>query len=158
MKRRAFSILEILVAIGLAAGPLLLAVHLVQSNVSGAKFNQERGTARLVLLDILETLLGEPVELLRAVAGTANAPKLDRVLEERITSLPDEAQKSYREQSAILRGKLSATFEENISPDTPGLARLTLTAKVDERSTVTLVRLFRPAMRPRPQITSSSGP
>lgn len=151
MSRRGFSLLEVLVAVALAAGPLLLAVHLVQTNVSGQRFNQERATARAVLLDLLDMLLGESEDLLRALSGPANAARLDRALDERIGGLPEEAQKAYREQSAPLRGHLSMLFEENVSGDAPGLARLTIFARVDERASVKLVRLFRPAMRPRPR-------
>lgn len=138
---------ELLLAVALAAGPLLVAIHLIQSNVQAARFNKERATARLVLQDLVDLLMGEPLETLQGLSGAGKQADLDRTLDERMAALPDEARKQYGEQARTFRGKMVLTLEEDLGPDAPGLARLTLAAGLDRGTTVRLVRLFRPAAR-----------
>lgn len=153
--RRGFSVAEVLVALALAAGPLLVAINLIHSNVQSARFNKERATARMVLQDLVDLLMGEPVEGLRALAGAGARAELDRAFDERIAALPDEARRQYGEQARKFHGQLQFTFEEALDPEAPGLARMTLELRIDRGTIVRLVRLFRPAARvpaqgPRP--------
>lgn len=145
--RRGFSLAEILVALALAAGPLLLALHLIQTNVAGARFNKERATARLLLQDLTDVLLGETVDALRALSGAGKSAELDAALDDRIAAMPADARAQYAEQARGLRGKLTLALEEELDGGAPGLARMTLTAALDRGTTVRLVRLFRPAAR-----------
>lgn len=146
--RRGFSLAELMVALALAAGPLLVALHLIQSNVRAARFNKERATARLVLQDLTDLLLGETLQTLDSLAGDRAA--LEKALDERIAAMPESARTPCAEQARGLRGKLALALEPDLGGDAPGLARLTLTAELERGQTLRLVRLFRPAARVPP--------
>lgn len=147
MSRRGVSLMELLVAVALAAGPLLVALHLIQTNVQAARFNQERATARLVLQDMVDLLMGEPMDTLRGLSGPGKQAELDDTLDARVAVLPEEARKPYADQARAFRGRLMLALEEDLGAEAPGLARMTLTAGLDRGTTVRLVRLFRPAAR-----------
>lgn len=147
MSRRGFNLMELLVALGLAAGPMLVAVHLVHTNVQGARFNQERATARLVLIDMMELLLGETNEQLKEISGPSSTAQLRDRLDRRIGSLPEPARKPYREQVAPLMKGLSCKIEENVEGQR-GLSRFTLRVVLSNSVPVEVKRLFRPNARP----------
>jgi hypothetical protein len=148
--RRGSLLIEVLVALAIAAGPLLIAVNVIHSSMRGARFNTERTSARLALMDVVALLLGAPVESLRQLGRADSAPWLDTLLQERISHLPDDARQQYDQEVAPFLGRFTCTFEEKIDPRAPGLARLTLSVKIGDQATVSIVRLFRPDDRETP--------
>src|SRR5436305_1786120 len=66
-RRNGFRLMEALVAGAIAAGPMLFAIHLVQQNAAGARFSRGRAVERLILLDLAEILVAEPVAELRTL-------------------------------------------------------------------------------------------
>lgn len=157
LRRRGFSLAEVLVAVALAAGPVLLAVHLIHTNVSGARFNVEQATARQALFDLTELLLGETVETLREVSQPTAQSRLDEVFKKRLERLPDRAKKQYASQMKDFLGKFKCALDENVG-GVQGLARLTLTVQMS-RSTVKVTRTFRPDARLQPQaVTPGTTP
>jgi hypothetical protein len=156
MKRRGFQLAEVLVAVALAAGPALLAVHLIHTNMSGARFNVDQATARQALVDLTELLLGETIESLRETAQPGRQTKLNDVLKNRIQRLPKAAQDQYSAQVKDLLGRFQCQLAEDVG-GVRGLARLTLQVKLG-KSTVKVSRYFRPAARLRPPPAASPPP
>jgi type II secretory pathway component PulJ len=148
LSRRGFQLAEIMVAVALAAGPVLLAVHLIHTNVSGARFNVDQATARQALVDLTELLLGETMESLRDVAQPGRADRLNDVLKARIGRLPDAAKVQYEAQLKGILNKFKCELEEDVG-GVKGLTRLTLSCQLS-RSVIKVARYFRPEARLRP--------
>jgi hypothetical protein len=136
----------VLVAVVLASGPLLWSLALVHSGVRGAQFNVDRGTARQVLTDLSEILMGEPVESLSAIAAAGGA-RLDALVAGRVDRLPDRPRRLYRAQVAPLADRLSLDVEVGVA-GLPGLVRLSLSTRLGAGQQVTVTRLFRPLAHP----------
>jgi hypothetical protein len=151
MRRHGSLLMEVVVAVALAAGPLLIAVNLIQSNVAAARFNSERATAQLVLIDLTELLLGAPLDALRQMSNPEASGWIDTFLQERISHLPDVARDQYRREVTPFLGKFSFQLAENIDAKAPGIARLTLSVRVADRAILRVVRLFRPEERVPPK-------
>ena len=149
-----FSLAEVMVAVALAAGPVLLAVHLIHTNVKGARFNVDQATARQALVDLTELLIGETMETLREVTDPAAKSRLDEVFRERLKRLPDRARVQYQSQMKDFLGKFQCSLDENVGGVT-GLARLTLSVKLT-RTTVKVQRYFRPEARLLPASVSAA--
>ena len=96
--RKGFQLTEVLMAIAMAAGPMIGAIVLINQNVSGARFNVDQATARQALVDLTELLLGETMDSLRDTAKPGKNPKLNDLLKNRISRLPEAAQKQYTQQ------------------------------------------------------------
>lgn len=150
-ERRGFQLIEVLVAVAIATGPMLLAVHLVQSNAAGARFNHDRAMARLILVDLSEILIGEPVEKLRTL--TRAPGDAAQGFSERIAQLPDSVREKYRAEVAPYLPRLQCRLEENLDGEAPGLARLIVTMPLSGGAVVQIKRLFRPAARLLPRGT-----
>src|ERR1043166_9227746 len=107
--RKGFHLTEALVAMLLVGGPLLSIVHLVEGNVRGASFNQQRASTQMVLAELAEILMGEsPAELSRACASPA---ALSDLLARRIEHLPEAARAPYQRQVGPLLHGLSGHLE-----------------------------------------------
>jgi len=139
--------MEALVAAALAAGPLLFAFHLVQENAAGARFNHERAVERLILLDLAEILVGEPVADLRTLPD--HPEEVSKGFAKRLSAMPEAVRERYRHEVAPYVDRIRARFEEDLEPAAGGLARITLTLPVDGSPglEVSVRRLFRPAAR-----------
>jgi hypothetical protein len=144
MKRRGYQLTEVVVALAVAAGPLLVGFQLIHSNTTEARFNRDRAVARLLLSDISEILCGETIEQLRDV----NRPgALDAVLERRIERIHPAVRKAYAEQVNPYFGQIHAKFQDSTQP---GLVELELTTKVGSGADVRVTHLFRPGARTIP--------
>ena len=150
-KRGGFQLTEALVALAIATGPMLLAIHLVQQNAAGARFNHGRAVERLILLDLAEMLVGEPVQSLRSLSE--QPADLSAGFERRLAAMPESVRERYRAEVAPYLGHLRVRFEEALDPAAEGLCRLTLELPVDDKPglTVKVQRLFRPAARLLPR-------
>lgn len=148
--RKGALLVEVLIAVAIAAGSLLLTVNAIQSSVAGARFNADRTSARLALIDVTEILLGTPTDALRQMGRPGSEAWVDTALQERMSHLPAAARDQYQQEVTPFLGRFSFTFEENVDARAPGLARLTLSVRIGEQSTLTVVRLFRPEDREQP--------
>jgi hypothetical protein len=158
MKRRiGFSLAEVMVAVALAAGPVLLAVHLIHTNVTAARFNVDQATARQALVDLTELLLGEPIESLREVSKPEAQRQLDELFTKRLARLPEKAKKQYASQMKDFLGKFKCSLDENAG-NVQGLVKLSLSVQMS-KSTVKVARYFRPDARLMPaQVTPGTTP
>jgi len=153
-------LLEILIAALLAAGPMLIAFELVQANSRASRFNHDRATARMILLDLVTLLQGEGLD---GVKGRMAGDRLSDLLSERIVLMPDPAREPYLEQARRVLGRIRGRLEEDVDPARPGLARLVLQAKLPDGATVQVSALFRPKARerlridPEPSCQTSGG-
>ena len=149
--RRGGLLIEVLIGFAIAAGPLLISLGVIQSAVAGARFNSDRATARIALIDVTELLLGASVESLQRLARSDAADWLDTYLQERLSHLPDTAREQYEAELAPFFGRFTFQLDEKLDAHAAGLARVTLSVKIGDQSTVTVVRLFRPADREQPK-------
>jgi hypothetical protein len=149
--RNGFQLTEVVVALSLAAGPLLVGFQLIRSNTMEARFNRDRAVARLLLSDISEMLCGETIEQLRDV----NRPgALDAVLERRIERIHPAVRKAYADQVNAYFGQIHAKFQDSTQP---GLVELELTTTVEGGAVVRVFHLFRPAARSIPDRPPEQG-
>ena len=146
MRRGGFQLTEVLVALVLATGPLLLSVHLINNNARGAHFNMEQSTARTMLVDLSELMLGETLDDLRVIGGPDGKAPLNRMIRERVGQLPGAIQKEYLAQLEPLIGHFFCELKENAGGK-QGLARLALAVTLDNGAVVQVVRFFRPGAR-----------
>jgi hypothetical protein len=147
MSRRGFQLTELMVALALAVGPILSAVQFTQSNLRGARFNQNQASSQLALMDAVELLLGETTSRLREVCNADSNEALLTMLNARIGCLPAELQQRYQAQVAPFLKSARCELVENL-PGHNGLARLSLSIRVADRTVIQVRRLFRPAARP----------
>lgn len=149
--RAGFQLMEVLVAIAIAAGPLLLAFHLVQQNAAGARFNHGRAVERLILADLAEILVAQPLASLRTIAD--HPEMVTTGFTRRLEAMPASVREGYSAEVTPYLGRIAARFEEELDPAAADLCRLTLELRVDERTglTVRVTRLFRPAARLLPR-------
>ena len=144
-RRKGFQLVEILLAVAIASGPLLVAFGLIQQSVTGARSNVDLASARQALGDLSELLLGETMDSLREIG---QAGKLNDLLKSRIDRLPLAARQQYSAQVASLNESFRCSLEEDAG-EVKGLARLTLAVSTGKTS-VKLSRYFRPESRMKP--------
>lgn len=145
MKRSGFGIVEVILALVLAGGPLLVTVQLVRSSTRAAAVAKEHATCRLLLMDFLTVLSGEPVEDLREFSRAETA-LLGAILDARIQRMPGAHQALYRSEVALSARHLECRLEEGVG-DVAGLARLTLASQLSDGTKIEVFRLLRPPPR-----------
>jgi hypothetical protein len=144
--RSGYQLIEVMVALTLAAGPVAVSLQLIHSNVSGARFNAERASARLALVDLTELLIGETTAKIRAVSQPGSNTRLIELVKQRVSCLPESIRKQYGLQVASFSEGVSCTLEESVD-GRKDLALLTVQARFASGSVVTVKRLFRPGAR-----------
>ena len=145
MTRRGFTLLEVILALVIAGGPLLVTMQLVRSSTRQAAVAKEHATTRLLLMDFLTVLAGEQVEDLREFAKPGSA-LLKAILDARINRMPVTHQALYKSEVALATGHLECRLEEQAG-DVPGLARLTLSSQLSDGTRIDVFRLLRPPPR-----------
>lgn len=145
MKRRGFTILEVLLALVLAGGPLLVTMQLVRSATRQAAIAKELTTTRLLLMDHLTVLAGEPIEDLREFSQPGTA-LLKELLRARIARMPVTHQPLYTREVEFTSGHMACRLDEKVG-GVAGLARLTLSSTLSDGSQVEVFRLLRPPPR-----------
>lgn len=151
---RATSLVEIMIAVALAAGPMLVAIELVRSNSQAARFNHDRATARMLLLDLVTLLEGESLAGLKQYM---TGDRLSDLLSKRIVLMPESAREPYFEQAHNILGRIRGRLDEDVDPQRPGLARLSLTAGLSSGVTVQVISLFRPRASERLRVDVDSS-
>lgn len=140
--RRGLHILEIAIAIGLMAGPLVIGVHLIASNSRGARHDAERATAQFVLTDTLELLRYEPSSVLRRANGPGGAGELRDLVRRCAGALSEETRKAELRHTGPLLDRMTFKLEEGVG-GVAGLSRFTLQVKLENQQPVTLTALVR---------------
>jgi len=145
--RRGFQLMELVIALALAAGPVAMAIHMVHSNVKGARFNAERASARLALVDLMELLMGEPISKIKSLSESGSKSQLADLVKERIRDLPEAIRKQYEIQISSFANTMRCTLVDEVDGQ-KGLSLLILQANFSNQNTVSVKRLFRPKARP----------
>ena len=135
---------ELVIALAVVAGALLAMMTLADSNLRNTHRMQDRTSARLVLLDLSDLLFGETTERLREISGSG--PLLSKVLEDRISRLPETVRQQYRMQVAPLMAGLKCELSEDAG-GLSGFSRLTVAVELPGAQRVEVSRLFRPGSR-----------
>jgi hypothetical protein len=144
MRRGGFQLMEILVALGLAAGPLLFIVHLVQSSAATVHALKDLTTAQFVLIDLLNVFAGDSIEDLRELTSPGKADRLNQLVENRISRMPVFLRSRYRDEIRSLVGTFDCRLDEDVDGQ-KGLVRLTVSLARATGEPVTVFRLLRPA-------------
>ena len=146
MRRRGFHLTEVLIALALAAGPLLVGLELIQSSTRQARHTLHLATARLLVVELLDLVLAMTGEDIDGLAGAAGGPALDALLAQRVTGMPAELKETYGLEMTALKGHLRCSVDHDVG-DLPGLTRVTLVATLPGNVGVSVTRLFRPEAR-----------
>jgi hypothetical protein len=149
VRRSGFQLAELMVAIILATGPMLVALNLIHSNSRGAHYNQEQATARFILVDLSELLAGRTSNELKELDGLAGRSRLNQMVQNRIDQMPEAVREQYADAVAPLIGRFHMNMEENAG-GVPGLVQVTLAVNLGKDVTVTVPRFFRVDARPAP--------
>lgn len=149
-RRSAVSLLEIMLAVAIAAIPMMIALNLLHRNATMARLAGDRMVGRMILMDLVELLLGEDVDQLREIAS--NPSRLEAILDERVSNLPEFARKPYRERVLPVCKLVKIELEEDLGPSLAGLMRLTVSLQIQGgvKADIEVRQLFRPAMRSLP--------
>lgn len=150
LRRTGVSLLEIMLAVAIAAVPLMISLNLLYRNATQARLAGDRVVGRMVLMDLIEVLLGEDVDQLREIASDSS--KLEAILQERVSNLPEFAQRPYRERVLPICKQVKLELEEDLGPSLTGLVRMTVSLQIQGglKADLTVSQLFRPAMRTLP--------
>jgi hypothetical protein len=141
------SLCEALLALALAAGPLLVALGLIQSNVRGARQVTDACTARLVLVDVSEVLLQQPIDQLRGDLGASGGPvRIEELLGARTDEMSAGVRLTYSRQLGAVATSITATYEDDAGGQA-GLGRLVVRLASPGGPTLRVVRYFRPHER-----------
>jgi hypothetical protein len=147
LRRAGFHLTELLVAVAIAAGPLLVAVHLSQASASGARFNRDRAAVRMILTELTDRLTVEPLATLR---GPERArARAGELLSARGARLPPEVRSRLLAQASGLEDRIRCAIEAPVR-GRRSLARLVVWAEPSgagggaTTGAVRVVRYFRP--------------
>jgi hypothetical protein len=148
--RNGVHMVEICVGFGLVGGVLLIIMTLMHHNSRATRRSVAHTTARLVLADLAELLMGETMEELVQIEE-GGPEQLDRMINGRIAAMPEAAQRLFRTEISPFLGRFSLQVEPSCV-DAEQLARITLKVKLDGKDSVGMVRLFRPDSRIGPPV------
>jgi prepilin-type N-terminal cleavage/methylation domain-containing protein len=137
--RQGFGLVEVLVALALVAGPLMIAATAVRSNGHHLTLLEERVTARLLLFDLMDLLSMRDMVGLRQAA--ANVAWVEDFLKARLQRLPASYAPVYAARIRELTRRLSLTVVEGSG--LPELVRVTLSVTLANGTVVTVHRLAR---------------
>lgn len=139
--RRGFTMLEVIVALGILAIPVLMLVNLIQENVASAHYNQDRMVGQLILNDLCGFLSGQDLEKLKELSD-GDVKGMDLLLEGRVAGLPDHLRDRFRTQMQHLFGQISFKLQPDFG-GVKGMARLELTALLPTGSPLTTLWFLR---------------
>ena len=141
VRRSGFQIVEVLLAIMLVAGPLLICVNLLQSNISASKFNTTQIWAEMVLADLLELLCTRPVADIKTVANDTTGAALTGLLKTRLERVPEPAGSELKKKMGELT-KLGCALVEGLG-ESGDLVQITLTARTPTGGLVRAIRVLK---------------
>lgn len=146
IRRAGVSLVEVVVAAVLVAGPLLVALQLIHQNLVGAAANRKHMLVRTTLTDFTRYLMYVPIADIRSASGPAGRPRLEALLDRRVALAPGPLQNACALNVGQLRGRLDCLLEENVE-GCRNLMRLTLSAKLGPGVDLRVVRHFQPSTR-----------
>ena len=150
MNRQGFHLVEVLMALVLAAGPLLVSFQLIRSNCRGAHQVIDHATARHLLIDLSELLMSQSLDDIRLASASPRG--LDGFVRKRLEAMPEELRHPYLEQLKPFGGGLTCEIAEDAG-GIQGLLRLRLSLLLSGGTAVSISRHFRPDSR-----DAKSGP
>jgi hypothetical protein len=109
----------------------------------------DQSTARLLLLDLSELVVGQPSDVVLGLGGAGGRANLDRLLRRRIDRLPAAVRGKYEAQLASVSGTLACAVDLDVGGKR-SLLRLRLAVVLASGARVELVRHFRPDARGSP--------
>jgi prepilin-type N-terminal cleavage/methylation domain-containing protein len=144
VKRRGFTLIEVVLAVALTAGPIVLVVSCVQNNISRAHKAQDLALSRLALGNLMDILSSTSLEDLREMCSESGKAQLETLLAEALPGWgPDKSPASAR---STKKDSLVATLTDSI-PDHKGLVKVALAIQTPGGAEVSLQRFMRPLTR-----------
>jgi hypothetical protein len=151
--RKGHHLVEIMMALLIAAGPLFAIVDLIRRNRSSAVDVGHMETIQASMWVLLDLLVGQSAEDIRAVAQGRTS--VDELLQNRFASasprmrvvMLDGLDRGFR--SRLVHPGVTVNFEEDVDGnDARGLARLTVRVTLVNGRSLAVSRLFRPRASP----------
>ena len=140
--RRAFALVEVSLALLVAATVVLAIAQLIQSNLAGARKDQRRAAATLLVAALLEVLQEQPPAQLRQMATSGSVTDLDQWVRDRASRLPEAFQHRYLDHALALLESIRFEYAEDVGGHR-GLARIHLSLQQKDGIRVDLRRLYR---------------
>jgi hypothetical protein len=150
MRRQGVALVEVLLALALIAGPLLLVVSLTHSSARGSRRTTEQAEARLLALDLAELALSQHVEELRAWAGETSRLRrtgADARSQDALAASGPNGRLPL--PAGPFAGRVRVAIDEDAG-GVPDFVRLTVTIPLASGDPVVVVRHFRPGARVAP--------
>ena len=141
MRRRGFQLIEVLMALAIASGPLMMSFGLVLQNMRGSHFDSDHFIEEQLLDDLLDILQGQTAAELSNLAGSASAP-LASLLAQRVRKMSASSRAQAEPVAAGLAGKLVCRFDDHLA-GCPRLARLVIERNDGRGKSLRIARLFR---------------
>lgn len=135
--RRGVSLVEILIALAIIAGPALYALDLIRESSRAARIDAERAAGVQLLGDVLEILHAEGPAVSRIMKGGQEAVR--DLARKRVAFYPDQAARTL---ALRLVDKLSVKIDDR-SDGVTGLACITVSVDLERTGPVTLSRWLR---------------
>jgi prepilin-type N-terminal cleavage/methylation domain-containing protein len=145
VKRRGFTLVEVILAVALTAGPIVVVVSCVQSNIARAHKAQDLALSRLALGNLMDILSSVSLEDLKDMCTDSGKAQLEKLLAE---SLPGWGPGNRKPESvkSTKKDSLVATLTDSI-PDHKGLVKVALSIQTPGGAEVSLQRFMRPLTR-----------
>lgn len=153
-KRRGSQLIEILFALVLVGGPLLVAITSVHGGVRASRLNANHVALETLVIDLVDELCTEAVTRLAGVSAAEGDQLVADLVEERAAAMAPESQQRFRSDLLSLVKDLRLTMV----PDIGGLPRF-FTIEVVARSIHGgTVRAVRNVQLPPPPGPPGGGP
>lgn len=140
MRRGGSSLIEVVLALAIVAGPVLTIVVLIQANMRQASQQERDLGVRQLLIDLSQMVVDGSGLPNGAMAG--ESVDIRALLKNRAALLPAESRSAFEDVTRQLEDKISASLDP-IDGGGGQLLRLELRAQVDRTRVLKVVRLFR---------------
>ena len=141
MKRRAFSLVEILVAVGIVTGPLLVSIGCLDSNARATKLNASHLGLELLVSDLADQLCTEVADSLADMSKAEGDALVNELFASRLAALDDEALRADLKKEARVLKSLELTTTQVGGSAFPRLYRVQVVARSTLGGVVRALRL-----------------
>lgn len=146
--RRAFSLLEIMVALIIVTGPLLVAVGSIDAGARASRFNANHLALELLVTDLADQLCAEAADRLADLGREEGDALVRELAAQRLAALPDDATRQERRKDAAAMRAIELRIESAGARELRGLYRVEVVARSATGGVVRALRLVHVPPRP----------
>ena len=140
-KIEGFQLIEVVMALGIVAGPAIYGISLIHSDVHAARQDAQRAAAHALLWDVLEMVRSGSPATAASYCGSEGTAKL-RALARRRLEYAGLVDGTRHRALLALADSLTATMDSGAG-GVAGLTRLTVSAPVERGHTLRVSRYLR---------------